>query len=342
MTDFKHLNRKDQINILEDVLKRAEAVIASLEKTEGNFNEKIENFNANIDINDLTTKSTQIATFHETAKTKLDDAIDSNKKINSFYNELLDDDEENKKPSIESQILSKKTEIESLHQSLKNESEQLLNTIKSILPHATAAGLAASYRDAQKAYRPVDCFNFQFDRKSKLNSTVQVTRAIFQAVFHSRNFLWLGFVSTVTMLFVLYSGIHIPFVQFGVLAYDLTKNYSPYQLILLKFTSGLPLIWLAWYFQKSISSSNRFFEEYNHKQRVMELYEGFIREIKSLGLVEEERDLLIIMLDVVKYNPSQLLGKNETIFESVLSKFIELKNKQENVGVRNPGTQKDD
>lgn len=106
-----------------------------------------------------------------------------------------------------------------------------------------------------------------------------------------------------------------------------TKNDlepSPLELIYVKTIVSVPLIWIAWYGQRNISQRKRLFEEYNHKLRVVQMYLLFNTADKSYHLSDENKEeLSVILLDAIKNNPAQYLGRGETMIDRIIDRFYE-------------------
>ena len=72
-------------------------------------------------------------------------------------------------------------------------------------------------------------------------------------------------------------------------------------------------------------------KEYNHKHRVMQLYNSFLKELKETGTTEEQQKLREIMLETVqdkssliKEKRSKLSKKEKNFFtEEILNFFTE-------------------
>jgi len=99
-----------------------------------------------------------------------------------------------------------------------------------------------------------------------------------------------------------------------------------YPMLLLRFLIVLPLGTLSGFGFASLQLYRRLFEEYNHKQRVMELYQSFNDEIEKAGDEDKKRALLGIMLDTVSdkaWRVSQEKAKEQGAEDafSVLEKF---------------------
>ena len=162
----------------------------------------------------------------------------------------------------------------------KEKLKELTKQIERLLPGATSAGLASSYRQA-------------WEGKNTTN-------------------YWIGFIIS---LVVLVGG------YFYYLIYQ-SQDISWLSAVV-RTIVGVPLIWIAWYCQRSISQINRVKEEYHHKQRIMSVFEGFSKQIDELTKDDPEQnkakklDLISVIINAIKKNPSQILDPSETFLDSV-------------------------
>ena len=177
------------------------------------------------------------------------------------------------------------------------EVESLRKMVLTLLPGAAAAGLAGSYIDAQK------------DR--------DVRR------------YWIGFTVSLLSLIALY-GYNL-FIEpiLALLDYELfTKpTSSTWGDLFIRFTTGLPLVWIAWYCQKSISQTKRIKEEYQHKERIMRVYPAFIKQLQEKEKEMEQlsdkeqtktiRDFITTTIKAIAKNPAEVLNPSETLLDSI-------------------------
>ena len=314
--DFKKMKKDELLTLLEDHWKQiagAQNSLATIAKHSQT-------------VNDLVGKSNDAWTQIETTQTKVTtskkaidetlasintikaDVKDSLTNITDFYNELFDDSDEKVcteakinqlKKSFEEELgnlQSQSTEIQNeekkkfsdlqtnFEAQLKTKFESvearyhiLFEKIESLLPSATSAGLAGSYKEA----------------KTEINTKL----------------LWGAFIVVVGLLF-------------GWYAYFVYK--TPTQslgAIVAHVLTGSPLIWLAWYLQRTLSQQRRIYQEYSHKQRVMNLYEGFVKAIHESGSEDQKIQLLNIMLKTVESNPANGVGGQETLLENLMEKL---------------------
>ena len=98
----------------------------------------------------------------------------------------------------------------------------------------------------------------------------------------------------------------------------LSSNVTDINTILTRIAVGFPLIWVAWYCQRTLSERQKIKEEYKHKQKMMLLYEGFMKQIQALGEDDKalQKKMVGIMLDAIKKNPAEFIGTPDTIIDS--------------------------
>ena len=88
---------------------------------------------------------------------------------------------------------------------------------------------------------------------------------------------------------------------------------------------GMPLLWIAWYCQVSISQINRIKEEYHHKQRIMSVFNGFSKEIDDLTKDNPEQnkqkklELITVIINAIQKNPSEKINPSSTFLGSIKS-----------------------
>ena len=93
--------------------------------------------------------------------------------------------------------------------------------------------------------------------------------------------------------------------------------------VIVRAIVGAPLIWIAWYCQKSISQTNRIKEEYHHKQRIMSVFEGFSKQIDEFTKNDPEQnkvkklELISVIISAIGKNPSEILDPSETFLDSL-------------------------
>jgi hypothetical protein len=205
------------------------------------------------------------------------------------------------------QVLIDESQVEfsELKQSLEQD-------IRSLLPEAGAAGLASTF----------------FQAKSKYAITASEPKSKNAAV---REFLRIGhfILSALTPTFF-YAMFIVPLVGVFYIFYDLLHfiegqppgadiHIDP-SILVYRILLSLPLAWVSFFGWSSIRLYRRLYEEYNYKQRVMQLYHSFKEEIGT-----EDNDnykaLMGIMLAAVADKPSLAMNQYDSSGKGLLSEI---------------------
>lgn len=206
---------------------------------------------------------------------------------------------------------SRRTNFETEHANFFTESKkqfdnlrkQLEGEIRELLPSAGAAGLSWTYVDAKSKYGPID-FEYQGEKTDsvwlKLGS-----------------WIWYGIknYSTPVFLYLIFLGPLAPVFWYFLDLLDFAKEHPEKittELLLLRTAISIPMITVSLFGLSSIRLYRRLFEEYNHKQRVMQLYDSFKREFEKVGNADQQQALLSIMLATVGDKPSLAMHKYDT------------------------------
>jgi len=98
----------------------------------------------------------------------------------------------------------------------------------------------------------------------------------------------------------------LPILGIVLIFYDLVRDLPKaslanldFRILTLRVLIALPLATISAFGFTSLRLYRRLYEEYNHKQRVMELYASFRKEIAENGTEDQKRALLTIMLNAV-------------------------------------------
>lgn len=111
---------------------------------------------------------------------------------------------------------------------------------------------------------------------------------------------WIGFVFSLLVLM-------------GAYIYSFVYNSPPtdFSTIFIRATIGFPLIWIAWFCQRSLSQMTRISEEYRHKEKMMRIYDGFSKQIEQSTDAEEGKtkkiDLISVTINAIEKNPAERL-----------------------------------
>ena len=175
--------------------------------------------------------------------------------------------------------------------------------ILALLPEAGAAGLSAAYFEAKRKYGAVPYEKNA--NKEKINRTTP------QNIWHIIKFI-VHLIATNMKGFLFYCLFIIPLLvivwMFNDIISDLPEDNDldtlVYISLLFRIFLVTPFIAISWFGLNSIRLNRRLYEEYNHKQRVMQLYTSFKKEVDSDETKEQKQKLLDIMLENVGDKPS--------------------------------------
>lgn len=171
--------------------------------------------------------------------------------------------------------------------------------IRSLLPGAGAAGLASSFFDAKSKYAATPF------REDLQNENTKFARA----------FYWIkGRIAPLTF-YVLFVGplLYVFFYLHKHLDPSAPGNDKITALnLFLRIAYVSPLVAISLFGLSSINLYRRLYEEYNHKQRVMELYHSFKEELADDE--SQKKELIEIMLKTVKDKPSLVMHHYEKDF----------------------------
>ncbi|MBV8976957.1 MAG: hypothetical protein JO261_10025 [Alphaproteobacteria bacterium] len=170
--------------------------------------------------------------------------------------------------------------------------ESMKTQILSLLPSAGAAGLAWTYFDAKSRYAPTPF-------RGSPSATETQRPSMFNRVFGYNAQSWIA-----TVFF--YGLFIVPLLLIAAgsyqLVYQIEFQHMPIpdiRILGLRVLIGLPLVALSTFGLVSLRLYRKLYEQYNHKQRVMELYVSFKREIEANGADDQKKKLISIMLDSV-------------------------------------------
>ena len=180
-----------------------------------------------------------------------------------------------KKEDIDN-LLSEYQKIYEECQEKKTEIDSLEKIIRKLLPGATTAGLAGSYIDAQQK----DWIIWLY---------------------------WGGFIGSLGLLLCILGGEY----------YSLLSEQESISLgaVFIRFTLGLPLVWIAWYCQRSISQTKRIKEEYQHKERIMKVYPAFMKQLSEGGAEGEKPEFVKTIIKAIERNPAEVLNPSKTFID---------------------------
>ena len=208
---------------------------------------------------------------------QLKEAIPLISEIKDYHGELISgtkDIDGEDVPSTKTKMTKYITDQQEQFETLR---EELRNKILDLLPGATVARLSNAYREAKERYGSVP---------DKKNFGVGWFHALF-------------IIPLSVIIFLILSGDTVGLLD--IIGADGSINSNA---LLNRFLISSPFATLSWFGWSSIRLNRRLYEEYNHKQRVMQLYHGFNGEIEEYGREDQKQKLLDIMLQNVADKPS--------------------------------------
>ena len=245
--------------------------------------------------------STEITAFHSKIETLFNTLRGEATEVTNEW----DNQKANFNKTHDEFFAKKKDQFEQLRKQLEGE-------IRELLPGAGAAGLSWTYVDAKGKYGPTD-FEYQGDRTDSRG------KKFLAWMWHSfKNY------STPVFLYVIFLGPLIPVFWYFLDLLNFAKEYPgqlTIELLLLRTAISVPLITVSLFGLSSIRLYRRLFEEYNHKQRVMQLYDSFKREFDKVGNDDQRQALLSIMLATVGDKPSLAMHKYDINVDTSASTF---------------------
>jgi len=197
-------------------------------------------------------------------------------------------------------------EINPLIEETKKEIKTKSNEIGSLLSNATAKTLGEGYLESMQRHGFIGLKNNKID-----NVTIFKWLNI-----NFSNFInYLLFIGPLLLIGFIF--IEPNFVNEFLNIQELGgSKLDGFEYLIYKISLSIPLLWISWYGQRNISHRKRLFEEYNHKLRVVQMYLLFISEENSYTLDKKE-ELEKILLEVIKRNPSEVYGKDETMLDKL-------------------------
>lgn len=93
---------------------------------------------------------------------------------------------------------------------------------------------------------------------------------------------------------------------------------------------SVPLWWISLFGYKNIRDKNRLAEEYNHKAQVANMYNKFSSEEATYPIEPDiKKKLQDKLIDVIARNPSEIYGRDETVFDKISKIILAIKGVQE-------------
>lgn len=287
MTGEEHFDQMREMSSLSDyVKKRIASMLTDIQESQGNAKKSLAT------MREMRNDATRVA---QTIRAYEGNAMKAERDIKSLRDgiETLKKEMNGHRDNVNSLFSTMQGQrdnvgrlISDASKSFKEKSEEmseLVEKIESLLPGATSAGLAETFYQAQK----------------------QKTHFLY----------WIGFIGS---LFCVAIG-------YGYFFHNSLSGNEPFTWghVLARATIGIPLLWIAWYCQRSLSQMNRIREEYHHKERVMRVYEGFAKQINSSDTDvarEHNVDLVSAVIRAIERNPADVLDPSATMLDSFMKR----------------------
>lgn len=231
---------------------------------------------------------------------------DEQKELLTFKNEMLGTftaEGNIKEEGLQQRLTDLENELHVFDELQKTKIDELKNKIESLLPGATSAGLAFSYKTAKDEYA------------TKISKTT------------CRFNLGIGLLFVVALVIIIWDACNKPDIS--------TVNsflvYLSYRLLLIS-----PIVWFTSYNALQNRHLFRLQEEYAHKKAIAESYEGFKRQVEKIDAIDEEttmlKDLLSSTINAIAFKASDVLDKKH---KDVLGPYEKIFENASNFKVKN-------
>ena len=231
--------------------------------------------------------------------------------LDAFHEKIFGKKDESGKATsgLESELEARQTQLKKLEDEQKIKHSALFTQIESLLPGATSAGLATSYKAL----------------KDKFTAPIARYTILFYA-------------SLAALVFaaVLMAVQEITFAPFALKLVEVKEWDVILRALTYKAPFVAPVIWLAIFSSTRRSQYERLQQEYAHKEALASSYESFKKQLEALKVEGDglQRELIAKAIEAIAYNASVTLdGKHqdklpaEHIFEKLsvdeLKKFAE-------------------
>ena len=243
----------------------------------------------------------------EEHKNKTDNVINelSNKieEFNKFYVTIfgeLAEDRKERVGGLKNEFENRRNEFENLAKIEKEAYRTLYNEVENLLPGATSAGLAASYKEEREKFaNPIKFWNKMF---------IGVIASMFAVTLLS--FLNFDFIPDL---------------------FKINTENGYFLSLLYRLPLYAPLIWLGVYAGIRRSQYQRLEQEYAHKETLAKSYINYKNQIDKLNKDKDDLSskLLDSSIDTLSKNPSDTLGKHssDTPMTEMVRSLTDNKNK---------------
>lgn len=221
----------------------------------------------------------------------LDSATTRNKELERFYERIfgrrMADDDEVQEEGLKRELDIRLEQLGKHEVEQKTRQEALFESIESLLPGATSAGLASAYnRLKDKFDTPIIGYTVAF--------------------YVSMLILFVGGLALVADSFTL-APFHVEFVK--------TSDWDEMlRTLLARLPIVLPVIWVAIFSATRRSQYERLQQEYAHKEAFASSYESYKKQLQALQVDADvlQKELIGKAIDAISFNASQTLDGKHT------------------------------
>lgn len=221
----------------------------------------------------------------------LDSATSRHKELESFYERIfgrpMADDDEIQEGGLKRELDVRLEQLGRHEAEQKTRQEALFESIESLLPGATSAGLASAYKALKDHFK------------------TPITRYT-QAFYASMLALFLGGLALVLDSITLLP-LHIEFVK--------TSGWEEMlRTLLTRAPIVLPVIWIAIFSATRRSQYERLQQEYAHKEAFASSYESYKKQLQELQVDADglQKELIAKAIETISFNASKTLDGKHT------------------------------
>lgn len=217
--------------------------------------------------------------------------------LSDFYNKIYGAPDDEQSKGLSGELKERKEELKYFEEDQKERYKALNDEINSLMPGATATGLAKAYHDMK----------------------ISFNKPIMQA-----NILFLA-----SIVFLVFISI---FISQGSFSGEKWDSFSLIQLLAYKLPMYAPVLWLGIYASRRRSEYHRLQQEYAHKEALAKSYQSYKQQIESLNSEDTEmlENLIKKSIDTISLNAAETLDKHHgdnSPFQEVAEKAARTINK---------------
>lgn len=255
-----------------------------------------------------------IKTLTENAELEISDRLDEMngvmrnvttrvEELDNFYYRIFGEpvnDEDKKITGLNFELDNRLKQLDDLENQQKVKHKALIGEIETLLPGATSAGLASSYKKLKE----------DFEKRIEHHTLI----------FYSL----LGIISFVTLAYLLEIKPSAPF-----LIWSKVQSWDEiFRGIFEKAGFYLPMIWLALFSATRRSQYERLKQEYAHKEAFASSYESYKKQLQDLkeNSGDLQQELIAKAIEAIAYNASTTLDKKQHSENTPLVQLLEKAN----------------